>query len=384
MRAIIILWTFATLLPAGGLYSVTDLGGLGGSTAVAFGINNSGGVAGWAQTSSGDQHAALSLNGSALKDLSPLMNSDTYAYAINASGTIAGTSYQNGQPHGSIWSGSGVTDLGAGIFATGINDAGIVIGGNGHAFQLANGVYRDLGVLPGGDWSSAYGINNAGAIAGYASAGSGVFRGFVWTAAGGMSELGTLGGNNSYAMGINNSGEVVGRASVASGYDHAFLAVEAVMSDLGTLGGGNSYAYGVNDSGNVVGYSSLASGANPHAFLYADGYMQDLNNMLAGASGWELLQAYGINSSGQIVGAGLFNGEARAFRLDPIHVASPQSSISPLVSAPEPGTQSILALGLGSILLLLWRSRVIFDNRRCGAVPLDRAGRPRPALARQP
>ena len=160
----------------------------------------------------------------------------------------------NGQPHGEIWNGSQTTDLGAGIYATGINDSGAVIGGNGHAFLLTNGIYSDLGVLPGGNWSASYGINNAGTVVGYGNIGNGMFRGFVWTACGGMEELGTFGGNNSYSTAINGSGEVVGHASLSSGYENAFLEVGGVMTDLGNLGGGSSYAYGINDSGTVVGY----------------------------------------------------------------------------------------------------------------------------------
>src|SRR5258707_13857838 len=154
MKAIILLATFTSVLSAGTIYSVTNLGSLGGSSAVGFKINNSGTVAGWAQTASGDQHAFVA--GSAgLQDLSPSFGSDTFASGINASGVIAGTSYENGQAHGTIWTASGSADLGPGIFATGINNAGVVIGGNGHAFPLAHGDYPDLGVLQAGGRGSS-------------------------------------------------------------------------------------------------------------------------------------------------------------------------------------------------------------------------------------
>src|SRR6266853_750914 len=315
MKTIILLATFTSVLSAGTIYSVTDLGSLGGSSAVGFKINNSGAVTGWAQTASGDQHAFVA-NGAGLQDLSPSFGSDTFASGINASGVIAGTSYESGQAHGTIWTASGSTDLGPGIFATGINEAGVIIGGNGHAFLLAHGDYQDLGVLQAGGWSSASGINQNGAVVGDASVGSG-FHGFIWTARTGMLPVGDLGGGTSHATGINNSGAVVGIASLASGYEHAFLAMGAMMTDLGTLGGGSSFAYSINDSGTVVGYSWLASGISPHAFVYANGIMLDLNSLLPKGSGWELTEAYGINDAGQIVGSGLFNGQVSAFRLDP-------------------------------------------------------------------
>jgi probable HAF family extracellular repeat protein len=339
MKAIFLFATLTSVLSAGTIYSITELGSLGGSSAVGYKINNSGTVAGWAQTGAGDQHGFVA-NGAGIQDLSPLFGSDTFASGINASGVIVGTSYVNGQAHGTVWSGSGSTDLGAGIFATGINDGGIIVGGNGHAFVLANGVYRDLGVLQAGGWSSASGINHDGAVVGDASVGSG-FHGFIWTAGTGMLPVGDLGGGNSHATGINNSGAVVGTATLASGYEHAFLAIGSTMTDLGTLGGGSSFAYSINDGGTVVGYSWLASGANPHAFVYANGIMLDLNSLLANGSGWELTEAYGINDAGQIVGSGLFNGRVSAFRLDPN-----SSAIQGAAAVPEAGTTTLVLIGL--------------------------------------
>jgi probable HAF family extracellular repeat protein len=352
VKAIVLLVTLATALSAGPIYMVTDLGSLGGSSAVGFKINDSGVTVGWASTAINDQHAFLALGGGTLQDLYP-DSSEAYAFGINASGAVAGTSYQGGQAHGEVWSSSGTMDLGAGVFATGINDPGAVIGGNGHAFLLVNGVYRDLGTLLGGDWSSAYGINNSGAVAGYGNVGSGTFRGFTWTASSGMTELGTLGGDNSYAMSINSGGAVVGHAATVSGYDHAFLALGVFLTDLGTLGGGNSYAYGINDAGSVVGYSDLASGANSHGFVWTNGAMVDLNSLIGAGSGWELVQAYGINNAGQIVGEGLYNGQSRAFRLDPL---GPSSSPGP-AAVPEPASWVLAGVGLILVVARIQRIR---------------------------
>lgn len=354
MRVILLSILSITLLPGGTIYSVVDLGSFGGSSAIGYKINASGVVVGWSQTAVGNQNAFIS-TGNSLQPLAGLSGSDAYAYGINLSGTAVGTSYVDGQPHGTVWSAGSVTDLGSGIFATGINDAGVVIGSNGHAFALANGAYRDLGLLPGGDWSGAYGINDNGAVAGYGSIGSGAFRGFVWTPSGDMAELGTLGGANSYAMAINSSGAVAGQASLADGMLHAFTAIGAMMTDLGTLGGGSSYAYGINDSGAVVGYSWLNSGANPHAFLYQNGFMYDLNSLIL-PCGWELLGAYGINNAGQITGEGLFQGQKRAFRLDPISSISGPNS-GPTTSSPDPDTGTLAVIGAGLVFLARIRIR---------------------------
>ena len=50
-------------LPADVLYSVTDLGTLGGSGSVGFGINNQGQVTGYSFTATGAEHAFLFSNG---------------------------------------------------------------------------------------------------------------------------------------------------------------------------------------------------------------------------------------------------------------------------------------------------------------------------------
>jgi probable HAF family extracellular repeat protein len=48
------------------------------------------------------------------------------------------------------------------------------------------------------------------------------------------------------------------------------------ISDLGTLGGTESFAYALNDQGQAIGTSRLAGDTQSHRFLYADGRMRDL------------------------------------------------------------------------------------------------------------
>ena len=331
-------------------YSVVDLGGLGGSSSVAYKINNSGVAIGWAQNISGDQQAVRS-DGAAFQKLEALAPFDSFAMGLNDAGTIVGTTYAVGVPHGIIWNASAVTDAGADMFLTGVNNLGVMIGGNGHAFVLSGGVYHDLGLLPGGDWSSASDINNAGAVVGDANTAAGDFRGFISNGQAGMTQLGTFGGRNSHATGINRDGVVVGYAGLSSGYEHAFSALGAFLTDLGTLGG-SSFAYDINDSGLIVGYSWTNNGENPHAFVYVDGIMLDLNSLIPAASGWELLAAYGINNSGQIVGSGLWNGQSRAFRLDPL-----TRFASLAIATPEPAAGTLATIGFGMISVIIWLRR---------------------------
>ena len=76
------------------------------------------------------------------------------------------------------------------------------------------------------------------------------------TGAGGMTDLGTLGGPTSRAAALNDRGQIVGDAATASGETHAFLWQHGVMRDRGTLGGTFSTATAINERGQVAGWST--------------------------------------------------------------------------------------------------------------------------------
>lgn len=94
-------------------------------------------------------------------------------------------------------------------------------------------------------------------------------------------------------------------------YDFA----EGEFIDLGTLGATSTLAEAINQSGDVVGTSTTASGSR--AFLYKNGVMQDLNQLVPPDSGWELLDATAINDRGQIAGTGRIGGTIHAFLVTP-------------------------------------------------------------------
>lgn len=214
--------------------------------------------------------------------------------------------------------------------ASAINDAGQVVGWSETGVCIcsyapskyrafiwtADGGIRDLGG-PRDHFSVATGINKAGQVVGTISTYPGLnSRAFLWTANKGMVELGTLGGFTSPTA-INNAGQVVGMSN-----GHAFLWTRTGgMRDLGTLGGPRSEATDINDAGQVVGWSySNSSGVlQAHAFLWtAAGGMVDLG-MPPGAIN---SKASGINNAGQVVGVytlgglyplGLHGGRSIAF-----------------------------------------------------------------------
>ena len=103
------------------MYSITDLGTLGGSSSTAEGINNSGQVVGDALDAGGNQHAFL-YSGGVMTDLGTLGGSYSQAWGINNNGQVVGDAAN--------------------------------ASGNQHAFLYSGGVMSDLGTL-GGAWSRA-------------------------------------------------------------------------------------------------------------------------------------------------------------------------------------------------------------------------------------
>ncbi len=150
-----------------------------------------------------------------------------------------------------------------------------------------------------------------------------------------MADLGTLGGYNSWGRDINSAGQVVGESDVDPALNdgrsatHAFLYEGGVMADLGTLAGNFSAAAAINDNGDIVGWASDADGQR-RAFLYRDGKMYDLNDLICTQTGdgmtfvpnITLTEARDINRDGWIVGWGATRGsdtqQVRGFLLIPL------------------------------------------------------------------
>ena len=108
--------------------------------------------------------------------------------------------------------GWGINDLGD---VTGDSEYSVNGGSIRHAAVFRNGTVTDLGFLPGwGNYARGNGINNSGEVVGHsgASLDTNVTRAFIWDAANGMRDLGTLGGGLAKAFSINDSSQVTGRA----------------------------------------------------------------------------------------------------------------------------------------------------------------------------
>src|SRR5262245_47877417 len=248
------------------------------------------------------------------------------AFAINRAEVVTGTyrgadGFARAFRYNAInadW--SDVPSLPGATLATGqgINDGGVVVGftltpSGTRAFRQRPGFpAEDLGDF-GGGWAAAFGINASGVIVGDARDDRGAFRAFRFD--GTLHALSPLTGSIARAAAINAAGIIAGYSLSTAGSLHATRwRSDTVVDDLGTLGGPSSSALGINAGGDIVGRADVGPN-QPHAFLFKDDQMIDLNTMIEQSSGWLLQAAYGINDNGVIVGEGLFNGTPRAFRL---------------------------------------------------------------------
>jgi probable HAF family extracellular repeat protein len=226
-------------------YSITFLGTLpGDATSKARDVNTLGEVVGDSRSADGVYRAFLytDLDGDGAKEmvaLNDLIDPDPEgddwnlraAFGINDFGQICGSGYLNG-----------AVEVRAYRFSPGVDGAWPVV--------------DDLGTFAG-NYSSARAINDLGEVAGLSHDANGTQRAFVWTAEGGMVDIGDLGGR-AFATGINNLGQVTGGSSIVAGESfplHAFRYTTGEgMKDLGDFGyGGVTGVSDINDDGHVVG-----------------------------------------------------------------------------------------------------------------------------------
>lgn len=323
--------------PAAGqtTYTVTDLGTLGGTFSASDNVNQRGAMAG-ISTFLGDTVLRGWLwNEGSLIDLGSLPAGPNNL-ATNVNNRLQITGVSDGA----------ATTVDSNATCWNANDSKVPDALDGHAYVWSGGMITDLGTL-GGKSSRGSWINNHGQIAGVSqipaidpngfiacggSPGSQIVRAFLYEK-GGMKDIGTLGGYDSYGNAINDLGQVGGGADVtktinpATGYPthHPFLWTNGVMTDLGTLGGAFGFAEQVTNQGNVVGLTSLVGEQHVHAFLWKNGVMTDLG-VLPGDTDSD---AWSMNGAGQVVGASWTSSTVRAFILNNGLMSDLNTLISP-------------------------------------------------------
>ena len=275
----------------------------------------------------------------------------SWATGINDGGSVVGgfaTAPWNAEPdgwmrHGFVDHNGSMTDLRPILgteFSTAddINNAGKVVGSAGEGGQRVPFVYDvaagsaplfPLGKPPGDKWIQwASSINNHGAVVGITHTGDPLqSRGFLYTGDSTRDSLIYLGtevtGN---IAGISDSGLIAGDIRqgdyfVAAIYDTNDS--QPKFEPIGCLPGHDtSYAQSINDKGEVVGSSFVSRDryAEPRGFLYQDGVMTDLNDLIPSSPTWMLTTGIAINNAGEIAARGARNGQFRSCLLVPSNV----------------------------------------------------------------
>ena len=315
---------------------IADLDSLGGNQNQALFINDHGQIVGLSQNTipdpfslydfllrlgvpgpnDGTQTRAVLWQHEQIRDLGTLGGPDAWASFINESGRIAGFSYTSSTPNPI----TGIPPLNPFLWEP-------------PSPGFPNGRMLDLGSL-GGAFGFPSGLNNRGQVIG----GSGVasspgacsfenfnnFRNsnvgcdvFLWSQ-GKLIDLttSTVGGSPQSAYGISEKGEIVGGAVFPNAPFDAYFWKSGLATDIGTLPHDCfSEAYAINSRGQVVGDSFSCSGTFNlfhHAFLWEDGAIFDLNNLIPPHSPLTLVgvgplseAVSPLNDRGEIAGVGV-------------------------------------------------------------------------------
>jgi probable HAF family extracellular repeat protein len=222
-----------------------------------------------------------------------------------------------------------------------INDASEIIGQahtNFGPFSTLVGDYLNLNLVPvclDGTFSSSGNLNNMGQFTSSFHTDSNISHTGQRIAyvAGDIPDvdcadpiiyLPGLAGDHSVSLDINNSGVVCGysfdastnRRSVIWVPDSGNLSYSVI--ELGNLGGVREEAVALNDTLTVVGYARNAQGKT-RAFVWEDGQMYDLNDLVNLPANIELILGKDVNSAGQIVCWAEENGNlSSSYLLTPI------------------------------------------------------------------
>lgn len=240
---------------------------LGGDNGFATGVNNRGQIVGWAENDTHDPTCNEFTNTAQVLQFEAVMwvwDRDANRYR---------TTVLPPYPGDLDGAATAINQWGTAVGITGICDAAIGGGTAEHMVVWRDGrVVRSLPTLGGAYWNTPMDINSRGDVAGFADLpGDGAtfpqsnFHAFFWS-----------------ARPYNCNGKL-----------------QTGTCDLGTLDGqGRSEALGINDRDQVVGLSASSG----HAFLWQNGLMSDLNDLVVPGTKLILTDAQDINDRGEITG----------------------------------------------------------------------------------
>jgi probable HAF family extracellular repeat protein len=278
--------------------------------------------------------ALLLLTNYTIIDLpTPAGTANSQAYGVNNYGDVAGRAEIGSMGYPVVWLGGSTAQ----IISTGamclqqaeeISDSGYVVGtawttppgSPCGGFATPNGFFWKPGMSSATMFGSgAHSVNDSSNIAGELYDGYAV-EATTWPSVGGSPSYLTWYGGA--ARSIDSVPVVAGDMRLKGGPSHAFLWINGWMQDLGTLGGSWSVAYRsvALSWPDPAGYSvftvgaadlpSTPSGIVTHAFVHNAGPLFDLGTLPGDLNS----VAYGVNRSKTIVGASTSaTGTSRAF-----------------------------------------------------------------------
>jgi hypothetical protein len=211
----------------------------------AFGINDSGTIAGTAGPADGSNSVGFVLNGS------------TYTFFAHPSRTYTDVR------------GIGPTGIVAGV-AEDVDELGNASNSIGFTYDPVSGVFTDI-VVPGSSSVIAQGVNTAGTVVGNAFLVSGGFIAFIRDPNTGALSYFDLGphphGPRTRARGITDSGLMVGfTKDISVGLFGTFVGTPSSYQLLHRDLIGDTYGEGINDLGQVVGLMDYGDGFT-HGFF---------------------------------------------------------------------------------------------------------------------
>jgi probable HAF family extracellular repeat protein len=309
-------------------------------------LNNAGSVAGAMVFTFNPQrgqigHATVWQNGTP-RDLTPELpplaaDGGSWANGINNAGHLSvnlGSCGVAEMPCAFLYREGRLTPLSPIYVGHEVNDSDHVIGYFGKGCCTEGALWADGQVtdLTPSSHSFAQDLNSKDQVAGESSFGASPGEAFIWQA-GTVTPIGALDSCGSRSAGINELGHIVGTSpigncGVAHAYDHAFLWRDGTMENLGMLPGAfTSHAEDVNDDDYVVGNSGYFGGEIP--FLWANGVMVDLNDVMPDSWSAPLARAIAINQRGEILASASVDGRWRPVILRPQGAVPPPPPPAP-------------------------------------------------------